>query len=130
MAIQNETPEQRAARWAREEEEARVETKNKMAEFIREMRAKGVHRVEVQYDGYGDSGDVESMEFFDENNRQLVMDADPDLFWGFAYSLYPGFEINDGASGVITIDVPSGRISVDHSQRYTATTDYHQDINL
>ncbi len=73
--------------------EQRVETR---AAILTELRDLGVTNIEVQYEGYGDSGNVEdvvvtpdTITLTDELRRQVE-----DFGWDFAYALSPGFENN------------------------------------
>ena len=34
-----------------------------------------------------------------------------------------GFETDDGGQGTLTLDVPSGRLSIHHQENYTATNE-------
>ena len=105
--------------------EQRVETR---AALLTGLRALGVTSVEVQYEGYGDSGNVEdvvvtpvSITLTDELRRRVE-----DFGWDFAYALSPGFENNEGGYGELTWSLESDKIDVSHSNRYieTDTTDH------
>lgn len=86
------------------------------------LRAAGCTCVEVEYDGYGDSGNVESVTFTPENLAlpEALQDQVSNFGWQFAYSRHPGFENNDGGFGTLTWDVAQDSISLTHNDRYTA----------
>lgn len=100
--------------------EQRVETR---AALLTELRGLGVTGIEVQYEGYGDSGNVEDVVVtpdtitFAEALRRRVAD----FGWDFAYSLSPGFENNEGGYGELTWSLEADRIDVSHSNRYIET---------
>ncbi|AUR01750.1 MULTISPECIES: DUF6878 family protein [Rhodobacterales] len=100
--------------------EQRVETR---ATLLSELRALGVICIEVQYEGYGDSGNVEDVVVtpgtitLTEVMRRRV----EDFGWDFAYALSPGFENNEGGYGELTWALETDKIDVSHSNRYVET---------
>jgi hypothetical protein len=100
--------------------EQRVETR---AALLTELRALGVTSIEVQYEGYGDSGNVEDVVVtpdtisLTEDLRRWV----EDFGWDFAYALSPGFENNEGGYGELTWSLEADKINVSHSNRYVET---------
>lgn len=100
--------------------EQRVETR---AALLTELRALGVTSIELQYEGYGDSGNVEdvvvapdTVTLTDELRRRVE-----DFGWDFAYALSPGFENNEGGFGELTWALEADKIDVSHSNRYIAS---------
>jgi hypothetical protein len=100
--------------------EQRGETR---ATLLAELRALGVTNIEVQYEGYGDSGNVEdvvvtpgTITLTEELRRRVE-----DFGWDFAYALSPGFENNEGGYGELTWALVTDKIDVSHSNRYIAT---------
>ena len=91
--------------------------------LLSELRAVGVTKIEVQYEGYGDSGNVEdvvvtpdTINLTEELRRRLE-----DFGWDFAYALSPGFENNEGGYGELTWAIEVDKIDVSHSNRYIET---------
>lgn len=106
-------------------EAARLETR---AALLTELRALGVTLLEVQYEGYGDSGNVEDVtptpteiKLESEVNRRVE-----DFAWDFAYALNPGFENNEGGYGSLEWNLETDKITISHSNRYVEsdTTEY------
>ena len=100
--------------------EQRVETR---AALVTELRALDVTRIAVQYEGYGDSGNVEdvvvtpdTITLTEELRRRVE-----DFGWDFAYALIPGFENNEGGYGELTWSLEADKIDVSHSNRYIET---------
>jgi uncharacterized protein DUF6878 len=100
--------------------EQRVETR---AALLVELRALGVTSIEMQYEGYGDSGNVEevlvspdTITLTEEIRRRVE-----DFGWDFAYALSPGFENNEGGCGELTWALATDKIDVSHSNRYIET---------
>ena len=108
--------------------EQRVETR---AALLTELRALGVTSLEVQYEGYGDSGNIEdvvvtpdTISLSEELRRRVE-----DFGWDFAYALSPGFENNEGGYGELTWVLATDNIDVSHSNRYIETkTTEHEGI--
>ncbi|WP_420006467.1 DUF6878 family protein [Arenibacterium sp. LLYu02] len=100
--------------------EQRVETR---ATLLSELRALGVTSIEVQYEGYGDSGNVEN-DVVNPDTISLTEDLRrrvEDFGWDFAYALCPGFENNEGGYGELTWALEADKIDVSHSNRYIET---------
>jgi len=100
--------------------EQRVETR---ATLLFDLRALGVSGIEVQYEGYGDSGNVEDV-IVSPNTITLTEDLRrrvEDFGWDFAYALSPGFENNEGGYGELTWALEADKIDVSHSNRYVET---------
>jgi hypothetical protein len=95
----------------------------------------GIHTVTVGFDGYGDSGQIESIEAFDAGNSPAVLpDNRPVRFQGveatlreaietmaFAYleETHGGWENDDGAFGTFVFTVADRTITLDHNARFT-----------
>ena len=100
--------------------EQRVETR---ASLLCQLRALGVRSIEVQYEGYGDSGNVEDVVVTPDT---IILTEDlrrraEDFGWDFAYALCPGFENNEGGYGELTWSLETDKIDVSHSNRYIET---------
>jgi Family of unknown function (DUF6878) len=102
----------------------------------------GIHRVTIDYDGGGDSGQIEGIEAWDANDQRISFPADtkiklaPEypqdpgaeqnleaavetLAWHYLEQRHDGWENNDGAFGVFVFDVPASLITLEHNERYT-----------
>jgi hypothetical protein len=92
------------------------------------MRALGVTRIEIQYEGYGDSGNVEDVTPIPATVKLAHgLNQRVETFgWDFAYALNPGFENNEGGYGSFEWNLETDKINVSHSNRYVEsdTTDY------
>ncbi len=118
---------------------------NKAALFA-VLAGAGVVTVTVEFDGYGDSGQIESLDAVGADGLVRELPATSLILrravWGeaephseemtaaeaierLAYDLlgdaHPGWEINDGAYGSFTFDVASGKITLDCNLRFTAS---------
>lgn len=99
------------------------------------LRAAGIACIKVDYDGCGDSGQLEEPQLLDaaENpialeriealHRQRLME----LLYDLVEARHSGWENNDGATGLFTWDLASGEIRHVHHERYTEyhTTEHH-----
>ena len=116
---------------------------NKAALFDALARA-GITSVIVNFDGYGDSGQIEQVEvragdataelpahqieFVDpvlgdpqkvERSTHTLSDAIETLVYAFLEQSHSGWEDNDGAYGDFTFDVGNRTITLDYNERYT-----------
>lgn len=133
------------------EHEARVsgQIAELKAALIPLLRASGIARVEVCFDGSGDSGAVEEVLYFDAADNELACPdqaltlqrnnqsegpasyAPPTLSAALEQVTYlalerhhPGWENNDGAGGQLVIDVGEGSFALECSLRFIATDDH------
>lgn len=99
--------------------------------LLAKLRELGVTQVDIEYSGYGDSGQVEDVvttpavdlvQNFDEHphpwNGQVMTrslkQALEDWAWELAYSNFPGFENNEGGQGTINWDIAADKVTLDH----------------
>jgi len=122
---------------------AEVWPANKAVLFDALARA-GITSVIVNFDGYGDSGQIEQVEvragdataelpahqieFVDpvlgdpqkvERSTHTLSDAIETLVYAFLEQSHSGWEDNDGAYGDFTFDVGNRTITLDYNERYT-----------
>lgn len=113
----------------------------------------GIARVEIRFDGCGDSGAVEECVCLDADGASIACpdvtlqegEADKADRTGSAelHSLgqaleqltylalerhHPGWEINDGSCGELVIDVAEATFVLDCSLRFTATDDHRAEL--
>lgn len=115
-------------KWAAERDAENAETRAKLLE---QLRALGVTEVAAEYEGYGDSGNVEDITL-QPSATVLPTDLSSQLdefAWAFAYQQHPGFENNDGGYGTLTWDLTKDSIDLDHADRYVESThSYHEGL--
>ncbi len=107
--------------WRAEREAA---NKAARAELIAQLRAIGITEVTAEYEGYGDSGNVEDITV-QPNGIEIAGDLSTkleDFAWSFAYEHHPGFENNEGGYGTLTWDISVDSITLDHADRYVEST--------
>jgi hypothetical protein len=90
-------------------------------EILPALVACGVANVELAYSGCGDSGAIDGVQYRDAAGLRVVRDNIPqgirEKLETCAYAfLPPGFEINDGGQGTMTIDLPTRKITLRHEQ--------------
>lgn len=107
----------RVAQWQAEREAALKTVRKDLRAQLRDL---GVTEVTAEYEGYGDSGNVEDLSVMP---AELKLPEDlrtklEDFAWSVAYNQHPGFENNEGGYGTLTWDVVADGISLDHADRY------------
>lgn len=95
----------------------------------------GVHSVNVEYEGYGDSGGIERISFYDvagnEISRIKKAAAVEEIIRKAVLELLPsGFENNDGGYGEVTIELDRSEIKIEHNQRFTDSTYSEETFNF
>jgi hypothetical protein len=103
------------------------------------LAAAAIVAVVVRFDGYGDSGQIESVEGReveielasptydgqDVGRRTLPLAAAiEELAYDLLEETHAGWENNDGAYGDFVFDVAERTITLDHNSRYTAVDSY------
>lgn len=124
--------------------QAQTETEHLKQAVIGLLGAAGITRVEVRFDGCGDSGAVEECECFDADMNtvpcpevavapfeyevareptgeapMLLAAALDSLTYLALERFHPGWEINDGSCGLLVIEVPEASFALECSLRYT-----------
>lgn len=99
----------------RQKEKARMEAaKAAICAAFKDMPHIG--RVEIQYQGSGDSGNIEWVTAYGADSVKIT-DGLPDIdgpAWEIAYGAHPGFETNEGGGGTITVYPHVNRVIVSH----------------
>jgi hypothetical protein len=111
-------------------------------ELALKLAAVQVARVTSEYDGYGDSGQIESVSYFNAANEDLTKTIESgldqqvqDLLYDLLEVRHGGWENNDGACGSFTWNVAEtvatgGGLSHEHNDRFTDySTTIHQGLN-
>ena len=109
------------AKWQAEREAA---NKAARSELLPQLRALRITEVVAEYEGYGDSGNIEDVTVQPagiELPDDLVTKVG-DFAWSVAYHHHPGFENNEGGYGTLTWDVTADSITLDHADRYVECT--------
>lgn len=140
---------------------AKEAARNRLAEQLRPankaalfdaLAAAAIVTVAVNFDGYGDSGQIESVDARDAHGEVALPEAEIELasptFDGsdvdrrtlplataieeLAYDLleetHAGWENNDGAYGEFVFDVAERAITLEHNSRYTAVDFYSHEF--
>jgi hypothetical protein len=97
-------------------------------EILPRLKKMGVKVVAVEYSGYGDSGAINSIDYFDAKNKAVDVHATwpacGPMIENVVYEYLPaGFENNEGGQGSFTIDVESKTLTLEHGENYTETED-------
>lgn len=118
-----------------------IRARNKEIVFAALAKA-GIHCVTVDYDGSGDSGQIENVEAWTAANEKMPFPIDsgiqlvtenPDhphaaqnleaavesVAWDYLDDLYCGWENNDGAFGTFVFDIPGRSVALEHNDRFT-----------
>lgn len=142
-----------AVRQAERQMQVAEEIQQLKVAILPRLQDAGIARVEIRFDGCGDSGAVEEFACLDATGAPMPC-PDVTLLEGEAgnsdgdasaelHSLgqaleqltylalerhHPGWEINDGACGELVIDVAEATFMLDCSLRFTATDDHSTEL--
>ncbi len=91
-----------------------------------QLKLAGVARVDIYYDGCGDSGQIEEVRYSDADREMMdlpgtftiTQDALRELFYDLLETRHAGWEINDGAFGLFEWDLIADTLKHSHSERY------------
>ena len=98
-----------------------------LPEARRQLQAAGIDRVQILYDGCGDSGCIESITYTNEQGStvdlagKLAMTEEQlmDLFYDLTQARHPGWENNDGAYGEFDWKLSGDALKHTHNDRFT-----------
>ena len=93
----------------------------------RQLLEAGIHSVQVDYDGCGDSGCIENITYRDGQGSavdladQLAITEEQltDLFYDLIQARHPGWENNDGACGEFQWNLTEDALVHTHNDRFT-----------
>jgi hypothetical protein len=134
------------------ERRARVLLSNKSGLFAA-LAAVDIHTVVVNFDGYGDSGQIERIDGFTQNNtevelpeasietQQATFEAETigasmqslrevieAMAYDFLEETHIGWQDNDGAYGEFTFAVADQSITLDYNERFTDSTNHQHEF--
>lgn len=106
------------------------------AVLIDHLKTLGYAKVTIGYDGIDDEGGLTEIEAIDtagattpiplfgerDEATKLLANALESFAWRVLDDFHHGYEINDGAFGLLTIDVTASKVSLDKNDRFTS---YH-----
>lgn len=105
---------------------ARDRVSRELPQLSRLLAQMRVARVEIAYDGCGDSGQIEELQYLNAHGERVapsIAEADEEKLTQFFYDLlemrYPGWENNDGAFGEFSWDVAADTLHHTHNMRFT-----------
>jgi hypothetical protein len=118
--------------------EERANSEEKAKDTFRELAPKlflnCVAKVHVEYDGEGDSGDIQHIAYIDINDNDVPHALSEDdeerlksAIWPFVPS---GFENNEGGFGNIYIDLKNNSVLCEHSERIIETNDSSKEFKF
>lgn len=108
------------------------EPADERTQLFRSLKAYGIKRIEVRYDGSGDSGDIHGVDVEPENREEMLEEPlgetgktikqyIENLCWEGLESEESGWEINEGSYGSVVFDVADQVIELDHNERVVET---------
>jgi hypothetical protein len=93
-----------------------------------------VAKVHVEYNGEGDSGDIEHVAYIDINDNDVphaLSEEDEERLKNAIWPFVPsGFENNEGGFGNIYIDVKNNSVLCEHSERIIETNDSSKEFKF
>ncbi len=119
--------------------EHRKHARNQLKEVCQILEPLGITVIEAEYDGCGDSGAIEAITFFSNENEykgDLPKEKYKSLFSYCSeeprkvditeiideiccHFIPDGWEINEGSFGILRIDIKNKSINIEHNSRYT-----------
>jgi len=101
--------------------------RNRLLAAARQLKDAAVATVHIFYDGCGDSGQIETIEYtgadgksIDIADRVAITESELlDLFYDLIEVRHAGWENNDGAFGEFAWDLATGSLKHSHSDRFT-----------
>jgi hypothetical protein len=109
------------------EQERLENVRRHLPEARRQLLEAGIHTVQIDYDGCGDSGCIENIAYRDCHGGavdlagKLAMTEEQltDLFYDLTQARHPGWENNDGACGEFQWNLTEDALRHTHNDRFT-----------
>ena len=98
--------------------------KSERGKLVDQLRQLGVERVTAEYDGCGDSGQVDHPHFGSEMASADLAPAIQELFYEVLEEYHGGWELNEGSYGLFTWEVLTDRINLLHTMRLDETEEH------
>lgn len=114
------------AEWAAQRRAAEGARAFERAELLKSLRSAGITELSAHYDGYGDSGNIEELDYTPTEiapSQQTARRVE-DLLWGTITQFHAGFENNAGGFGEIHWSIEEDRMSLEHNERIESTETY------
>lgn len=101
--------------------------RQRLPEIARALRDVGVVHVRVHYDGCGDGGQIEDVQYLDADGAGVEVASRlsfsetelQDVFYDLTQARHPGWENNDGAWGTFEWDLLADELGHTHNERFT-----------
>ena len=91
---------------------------SELATLCPRLAERGITQVEIEYNGYGDSGTVESVTAHNGEKPRKLTKKEIDQLTECAYSQLPGgWEINEGSFGTLVLTVQDAKLVRQHNWR-------------
>jgi len=98
-----------------------------LPDAAKQLKGAGGACVHIQYDGCGDSGQIEGIEYRGEDGKPIDIlgkvtitdDELMDLFYDLTQARHPGWENNDGAFGEFEWNLTGDTLTHTHNDRFT-----------
>ena len=136
--------------YQKKHEEQLVKAKEQLREVCKVLEPSGITMIEVEYDGSGDEGAIESITFScngneykgelpKENFKSLFCYADEEprnvdiseiIDEICCHFLPDGWGNDDGAFGILKIDIKNKIVNLEHNQRYTEVSTSEEEFKL
>ncbi len=116
-------------RYEERQREERKAAKTALLVLVDQLRTAGVREVIATFSGYGDEGNIEGIEFLDAQRQPVSLsERFPNIERTFDVLLPDGYEDNEGSSGIMTLDVERGRITVDSNWNVIETQNEYYEV--
>jgi uncharacterized protein DUF6878 len=135
--------------YERQQQRRKAQLPKYKAALLKALRKANAAEATIEYDGEGDSGQIEDVRFLDSGgilipdqplpgttkrlfsqphfSPQTLREALDAFAWELLAVYHDGFENNEGAFGIVTIDVAKKSVVLEHSARiadvFTTTTE-------
>ncbi|HEX5481828.1 MAG TPA: hypothetical protein VFZ08_04300 [Terriglobia bacterium] len=128
---EDEDMERAIADYEERQRQEKSAAKAALIALVDQLRALSINQVCATFNGYGDEGMIEGVEFLDAR-RELMTCVRAEQFANLQESFYPllpaGYEQNEGSSGTVSLDVEHGRVVVDVNWNVTTIENQHYEV--
>ena len=102
--------------------------------LLEQLKAKGIAKVTITFNGSGDSGGVDGVYCCDKDNKEVKAGELEEALFRLGRAVidnYDNIDFNDeGCFGEISLDVQSGKINIEINTRYVDYETEHKEARV
>lgn len=101
----------------------KTDDQDRLKELFDQLRAEKIDRIEMTYAGSGDEGELVDISIFPKGKDTDHEDEAQSLVLDILENNHPGWELESGSRGTITLDAKNREVKIDHEEFSTVSNE-------